>query len=260
MQNGAKKRGEPKDGKQMHVQIIVSRKDATNKIKLSPMNNSKGKNEAHSKKLGQFDRVAFKQSGETLFDEIFGFDRKIQETLAYANIQKNGNLTQKEQLDILEFGASQNDHSHHFANKLANDVATGVFNSTNDMLQVVGKIVSGFIELMIEPVQATSSGVDPVEEAEKKRRKNALDKVRDSVDKHVLIFENSCPSAHLRPAKTPAHIAWSCSLPWYLRKKIALTYRLVCWVGIILFNFRLDGLPMKGTGWFWPWEKMPLRR
>ncbi|MCC9041197.1 DUF5712 family protein [Myroides sp. M-43] len=35
--------GEIKEGEQMHLQIIVSRKDITNKIKLSPKNNSRGK-------------------------------------------------------------------------------------------------------------------------------------------------------------------------------------------------------------------------
>jgi len=50
------------------------------------MNNSHGKNEEHSKKKGHFDRVAFKQSDETLFDGLFEFDRQIKETMAYANI------------------------------------------------------------------------------------------------------------------------------------------------------------------------------
>lgn len=63
VKNGLRKKGEAKEGEQMHIQIIVTRKDITNKIKLSPMNNSRGKNAAHSAKLGQFDRKAFKQSG-----------------------------------------------------------------------------------------------------------------------------------------------------------------------------------------------------
>jgi hypothetical protein len=67
VKQGIKKRGDRKEGEQLHVQVIVSRKDATNTIKLSPMNTSRGKNEQHSKKMGQFDRVAFKQSGESLF-------------------------------------------------------------------------------------------------------------------------------------------------------------------------------------------------
>jgi hypothetical protein len=81
--NGEKKRGELKDGNQLHVQIIVSRKDVTNTIKLSPMNNSRGKNEQHSKKLGQFNRVVFKQCGEDLFDRTFDFDRHLKDRMAY---------------------------------------------------------------------------------------------------------------------------------------------------------------------------------
>lgn len=109
--NGIKKRGDIKDGEQMHIQVIVSRKDATNKIKLSPMNKSRGKNEQHSKKLGQFNRVAFKQSGETLFNDLFGFDRNFKETMAYANNHKNGSMNQREQLITLELGAELNTNS-----------------------------------------------------------------------------------------------------------------------------------------------------
>ncbi|SEO14608.1 DUF5712 family protein [Mucilaginibacter sp. OK283] len=99
VKQGIKKRGDRKEGEQMHVQVIVSRKDATNKIKLSPMNTSRGKNEGHSKKMGQFDRVAFKQCGETLFDELFEFDRQLKDTLAYANAQKNGSLAERVQME-----------------------------------------------------------------------------------------------------------------------------------------------------------------
>mgnify|MGYP000532440959 CR=1 FL=1 len=99
VKQGIKKRGDRKEGEQMHVQVIVSRKDATNKIKLSPMNTSRGKNEDHSKKMGQFDRVAFKQYGETVFDELFEFDRQLKDTMAYANAQKHGSLTERVQME-----------------------------------------------------------------------------------------------------------------------------------------------------------------
>ncbi len=92
VKEGLRKRGERKPGEQMHVQVIVSRKDITNKIKLSPMNKSRGKNAEHSKKLGQFNRSAFKSSGEYLFDQKFDFERGLTETFRYANAQKKGNL------------------------------------------------------------------------------------------------------------------------------------------------------------------------
>ena len=102
VKQGIKKRGDRKEGEQLHVQVIVSRKDKTNTIKLSPMNTSRGKNEEHSKKMGQFDRVAFKQSGESLFDSLFEFDRRLKETMAYANAQKNGSLHERLQMDTVE--------------------------------------------------------------------------------------------------------------------------------------------------------------
>jgi hypothetical protein len=105
VKNSTRQRGERKPGEQMHIQVIVSRKDITNKIKLSPMNKSRGKNVEHSKKLGQFDRALFINSGEKLFDQTFGFDRKLEETFEYAKTQKNGNL--KERMALREEKARQ---------------------------------------------------------------------------------------------------------------------------------------------------------
>ena len=95
VKNGLKKRGDRKPGEQLHIQVIVSRKDITNTIKLSPMNKSRGKNTEHSRKVGQFDRSAFKQMGEQLFDKEFRFDRGLTETFQYANAQKKGTLGER---------------------------------------------------------------------------------------------------------------------------------------------------------------------
>lgn len=102
VKQGLKRRGDRKEGEQLHVQVIVSRKDATNTVKLSPMNNSRGKNAAHSKKMGQFDRLAFKQCGESLFDSLFEFDRQLKDSLAYANTKKNGSVTERAIMEKLE--------------------------------------------------------------------------------------------------------------------------------------------------------------
>lgn len=95
VKSGEKKEGQIKDGEQMHIQIIVSRKDITNRIKLSPMNKSRGRNKTHSKKMGEFNRSAFKASGERIFDQLFGFERPINQTYHYANMQKNGTVEQQ---------------------------------------------------------------------------------------------------------------------------------------------------------------------
>lgn len=101
---GDKMRGELKEGHQYHIQIIVSRKDITNKIKLSPQNTSRGRNKSHSQKLGQFDRRAFKESSELLFDKLFGYDRGLQETFQFSNSVKNGSLQERRQIDqVVQF-------------------------------------------------------------------------------------------------------------------------------------------------------------
>ena len=98
VKNGLAKRGDPKPGEQMHVQVIVSRKDITDSIRLSPLNNSRGKNAAHSLKVGQFDRVAFKQAAERTFDQTFDYDRELKETFKYANTLKHGDYEQRLEL------------------------------------------------------------------------------------------------------------------------------------------------------------------
>jgi len=102
VKQGLAKRGEQKPGEQMHIQVIVSRKDITDSIRLSPMNNSRGKNAAHSLKVGQFDRVAFKQAAERTFDQVFDYDRELKEAFIYANTLKHGDYEQKLELKQLE--------------------------------------------------------------------------------------------------------------------------------------------------------------
>jgi len=99
---GQARRGEPKEGAQMHVQIIVSRKDAENKRLLSPLNNSSGKNAEHSAKFGQFNQMDFKQGCEAAFDRKFGYEREFAERLEYVNTMKNGNVREKAQLLLSE--------------------------------------------------------------------------------------------------------------------------------------------------------------
>ncbi|WP_209444213.1 DUF5712 family protein [Pedobacter borealis] len=101
VKNGIKQKSDRKEGQQMHVQVIVSRKDLSNKVKLSPQNTSKGKNEKHSAKLGQFNRSAFKQSGEEVFDNLFKFERGLKDKFIYANVMENGTPEQKTQMQMI---------------------------------------------------------------------------------------------------------------------------------------------------------------
>lgn len=102
VKDGEVNTGDIKEGEQMHLQIIVSRKDITNKIKLSPKNNSRGKNVVHSSKFGQFDNLAFKENSEKLFDSMFDYQRGLKEKLAYSVTMDKGSVEEKKVLNILE--------------------------------------------------------------------------------------------------------------------------------------------------------------
>ncbi len=171
VKNGTKQKGDRKPGNQMHIQIIVSRKDISNSIKLSPQNTSKGKNKAHSEKLGQFNRTEFKQSGETLFDHFFDFERGLKDSLSYANTMKNGTVTQKAQMQVLrDVTFKQPTGQHNFFNDLSKDVASGLFESVADMMSATTKAGADLLSLLMEPVYV-SPDVNSIDEAEKRKRK-----------------------------------------------------------------------------------------
>lgn len=171
VKNGQKKKGVRKEGRQMHVQIIVSRKDITNRIKLSPQNTSRGKNKAHSQKLGQFDRTAFKQSGETLFDELFGFERNLKDSLQYANTMKNGTARQKAQMRTLTELTRRHPQSQRLAMELAHDVTQGMFESVGEMLATTGSMAADLLGLLMAPVEGAGEQQSPIEEEEKRRKR-----------------------------------------------------------------------------------------
>lgn len=170
VKNGTKENGERKEGRQMHIQIIVSHKDMTNTIKLSPQNTSKGKNKEHSQKLGQFNRTAFKQSGERSFDNFFDFDRGLKDSLNYANTMKNGTAAQKAQMQVLGNISYQQGESFHTIKEVSDNVASGLYQSVDQMLDTIVKSGVDLLSALLEPVYV-GSVVNPADEAAKRRKK-----------------------------------------------------------------------------------------
>lgn len=93
--------GEYKKGLQSHIHIIVSRKDKTQLLKLSPTCNEKQTN----RKIGNneyqvgFDRVKWINLNEKTFDEHFNYKRKELEKFENQNILKNGNPQDKHEVN-----------------------------------------------------------------------------------------------------------------------------------------------------------------
>lgn len=169
VKNGIKQKGDRKEGRQMHVQVIVSRKDLSNKVKLSPQNASKGKNEKHSAKLGQFNRSAFKQSGEEVFDNLFKFERGLKDKFLYANVMENGTLEQKTQMQMIS--ELSTDISRDISmDSLTKGISDGVFANVTDMMTIAKDAGIGLLEILMEPTYEPPN-TDSAEEAEKRRRK-----------------------------------------------------------------------------------------
>ena len=77
----------------MHCHLIVSRKDQSNKVKISPLTNHKNTQKGTVK--GGFDRKNLFQQTEQGFDRLFGYNRQLSETFEYCNTLKNGSITDK---------------------------------------------------------------------------------------------------------------------------------------------------------------------
>ena len=77
----------------MHCHLIVSRKDQSNKVKISPLTNHRNTKKGAIK--GGFDRTTLFENAEKGFDRLFNYNRQLFETFEYCNTMKNGNLSDK---------------------------------------------------------------------------------------------------------------------------------------------------------------------
>lgn len=83
-------RGEKTDD-QLHVHLVISRKDQSNTKKLSPMTNHRGTTSGAVK--GGFNREAFVGAVESGFDRGTGYQRDISESFAYLHGLKSGDIS-----------------------------------------------------------------------------------------------------------------------------------------------------------------------
>ena len=128
----------------MHSHLIISRKDQSNKKKLSPLTNHK--NTKNGVVRGGFDRVNLFQQTEQGFDKLFGYDRQQSESFDYHNTMKNGtiseqlelqsqNFTSKKKKEVFQSSENENMISCNLASKLNNsrsDSLLSVFSLTDD--------------------------------------------------------------------------------------------------------------------------------
>jgi hypothetical protein len=87
----------------MHCHLIVSRKDQSNKIKISPLTNHR--NTKKGVITGGFDRTVLFENVEQGFDKLFGYHRQLSEKFEYCNTMKNGSATDNLRMQERELNA-----------------------------------------------------------------------------------------------------------------------------------------------------------
>ena len=111
----------------MHCHLIVSRKDQTNKKKLSPLTNHKRTKTGVIR--GGFDRINLFQQVEDKFDKLFNYNRQQIESFNYYNTIKNGSVYKQLKIEEQE---SQSSEKEITINKYDNRENLFPFNLTNE--------------------------------------------------------------------------------------------------------------------------------
>lgn len=109
----------------MHAHIIVSRKDRSNTMKLSPKTNHRSTGKGAVK--GGFDRTDFFWKCETRFDLRTNYRRDIKESFEYLNAMKNGTPAeiQKQALRAVQYQAKR-EAEKEITNKVAKKIVKGI--------------------------------------------------------------------------------------------------------------------------------------
>lgn len=109
----------------MHAHIIVSRKDRSNTMKLSPKTNHRSTGKGAVK--GGFDRTDFFRKCEAGFDLRTNYRRDIKESFEYLNAMKNGTPAeiQKQALRAVQYQAKR-EAEKEITNKVAKKIVKGI--------------------------------------------------------------------------------------------------------------------------------------
>lgn len=148
----------------MHCHLIVSRKDQSNKKKLSPLTNHKNTKNGAIK--GGFDRTNLFQQVEIGFDKQFGYQRDLQETFVYCNTMKNGSIKDKLQMQEKEISIAEEKKMNIEAGKQISesDVSTSIQQQTSTSVNHSINLDGAASLFSILPSAADIGNANPEEE------------------------------------------------------------------------------------------------
>lgn len=142
----------------MHCHLIVSRKDQSNKKKLSPLTNHKNTNNGIIK--GGFNRTVLFKNVEKGFDKLFGYNRQLAESYEYRNIMRNSTITDKLRMQERELKVLANNFTGE-NNKNVDIQANGEIKvQTNIKLKTISDI-SMQQQISMTVKQQTSENISP---------------------------------------------------------------------------------------------------
>ncbi|QTO27179.1 MULTISPECIES: DUF5712 family protein [unclassified Bacteroides] len=104
----------------MHCHLIVSRKDQSNKKKLSPLTNHKNTKNGVIK--GGFDRVNLFNQIEKGFDKLFDYNRQQSESFDYHNTMKRGSISEQLAIQKQQF-TSKNKKEGFQSSEIKNNIS-----------------------------------------------------------------------------------------------------------------------------------------
>jgi len=118
----------------LHFHLIVSHKDQSNKVKISPLTNHRNTKKGAIE--GGFDRTTLFENVEKGFDRLFGYNRQLSETFEYCNTMKNGSITDKLRMQERELKAPEQNFADEKRNTndttIRQQTSTSVNQSTNN--------------------------------------------------------------------------------------------------------------------------------
>lgn len=98
-------RGKEKTMENLHVHIVVSRKTADGKRKISPKTNHR--NTRSGPIRGGFDRVGFFEASESTFDQMFLYERSIEDRFSFKKEYKKAKAA-----ELMLMNQAKNIHNH----------------------------------------------------------------------------------------------------------------------------------------------------
>lgn len=133
VKKGTKTQGEEKEGLQTHVHFLIGHKSMDGKKKLSPKTNHRDTQKGPIK--GGFNRDEFKQIGEGIFDQMYGYLRPLEESYQYYKVKSNGTIL--DQIELFQqhsnemvkketYLSQSNEQKEYRIHQLANYICHGI--------------------------------------------------------------------------------------------------------------------------------------